>query len=127
MFMCKKVEKGVPLCVEKSDSLDDTDEELYEQELEAHYSFMEKIQEVVTSKSRPTFDAELLDQVDSNVIPDSLGICDNINQADPNAEECWVDGNGSNPSGGFGKLGGGRETRGGRDGLEGHDGQLSMV
>ncbi|GJZ93535.1 hypothetical protein Tco_0665600 [Tanacetum coccineum] len=31
----------------------------------------------------------------------------------------WVDGNGSNPSGGFGKLGGGRETRGGGDGLEG--------
>ncbi|GJY88748.1 hypothetical protein Tco_0503376 [Tanacetum coccineum] len=39
----------------------------------------------------------------------------------------WVNGNGSNPSGGFGKPGGGRETRGGGDGLEGLDGQLSMV
>ncbi|GJY13810.1 hypothetical protein Tco_0383119, partial [Tanacetum coccineum] len=39
----------------------------------------------------------------------------------------WVDGNGLNPGGGFGKPGGGRETRGGGDGLEGPDGQLSMV
>ncbi|GKF19997.1 hypothetical protein Tco_0068635 [Tanacetum coccineum] len=31
----------------------------------------------------------------------------------------WVDGNGSNPSGGFGKPGGGREKRRGGDGLEG--------
>ncbi|GJV38064.1 hypothetical protein Tco_1410541 [Tanacetum coccineum] len=31
----------------------------------------------------------------------------------------WVDGNGSNLGGGFGKPGGGRETRGGGDGLEG--------
>ncbi|GKA79893.1 hypothetical protein Tco_0786489, partial [Tanacetum coccineum] len=31
----------------------------------------------------------------------------------------WVDGNGSNSNGGFGKPGGGRETRGGGDGLEG--------
>ncbi|GJY99948.1 hypothetical protein Tco_0517378 [Tanacetum coccineum] len=38
----------------------------------------------------------------------------------------WVDGNGSNPSGGFGKPGGGHETRGGGDGLDGPDGQLSM-
>ncbi|GJR38866.1 hypothetical protein Tco_1214550 [Tanacetum coccineum] len=30
----------------------------------------------------------------------------------------WVDGNGSNLGGGFGKPGGGRETRGGGDGLE---------
>ncbi|GKG47595.1 hypothetical protein Tco_0507080, partial [Tanacetum coccineum] len=31
----------------------------------------------------------------------------------------WVDGNGSNPGGGFGKPGDGRDTRGGGDGLEG--------
>nr|GEU50914.1 hypothetical protein [Tanacetum cinerariifolium] len=31
----------------------------------------------------------------------------------------WVDGNGLNWGGGFGKLAGGRETRGGGDGLEG--------
>ncbi|GJS62036.1 hypothetical protein Tco_0656820 [Tanacetum coccineum] len=39
----------------------------------------------------------------------------------------WVDGNGSNLGGRFGKPGDGRETRGGGDGLEGPDGQLSMV
>ncbi|GJY36128.1 hypothetical protein Tco_0421506, partial [Tanacetum coccineum] len=39
----------------------------------------------------------------------------------------WVDGNGSNPGGGFGKSGGGHETSGGGDGLDGPDGQLSML
>ncbi|GKE68874.1 hypothetical protein Tco_1526946 [Tanacetum coccineum] len=38
----------------------------------------------------------------------------------------WVDGNGSNPSGGFGNSRGGLQTRGGEDGLEGPGGQLSM-
>ncbi|GJR02390.1 retrovirus-related pol polyprotein from transposon TNT 1-94 [Tanacetum coccineum] len=42
-------------------------------------------------------------------------------------EHGWVNGNGSNPGGGFGKPGGGRETHGGEDGLEGPGGQLSMV
>ncbi|GJZ12501.1 hypothetical protein Tco_0547731 [Tanacetum coccineum] len=40
--------------------------------------------------------------------------------------KCWVDGNGLNLGGGFGKPGGDRETRGGGDGLEGSGGQLSM-
>ncbi|GKA60857.1 hypothetical protein Tco_0760264 [Tanacetum coccineum] len=39
----------------------------------------------------------------------------------------WVDGNGSNLGGGFGKPGGGLEIRGGGDGLEGPSGQLSVV
>nr|GEX62121.1 hypothetical protein [Tanacetum cinerariifolium] len=39
----------------------------------------------------------------------------------------WVDGNGSNPGGRFGKPRGGRETHGDGDGLEGLDGQFSMV
>ncbi|GJV36120.1 IQ motif, EF-hand binding site containing protein [Tanacetum coccineum] len=39
----------------------------------------------------------------------------------------WVDGNGLNPGGGFGKPRGGQETRGGGDRLEGPVGQLSMV
>ncbi|GJZ60133.1 hypothetical protein Tco_0615949 [Tanacetum coccineum] len=44
--------------------------------------------------------------------------------------ECFqveVDGNGLNLGGGFGKPGGGRETRDGGDRLEGPDGQLSIV
>nr|GEX17497.1 hypothetical protein [Tanacetum cinerariifolium] len=43
MLMCKQAEKGVPLRAEQSDWLDDTDEEIDKQELEAHYSFMAKI------------------------------------------------------------------------------------
>ncbi|GJR77396.1 retrovirus-related pol polyprotein from transposon TNT 1-94 [Tanacetum coccineum] len=40
-------EQGVPLQAEQADWLADTDEEIDEQELEAHYSFMAKIQEVL--------------------------------------------------------------------------------
>ncbi|GKG51217.1 hypothetical protein Tco_0541601, partial [Tanacetum coccineum] len=40
--MCKQAEQGVPLQVEQADWLADTDEEIDEQELEAHYSFMAK-------------------------------------------------------------------------------------
>nr|GEV02480.1 retrovirus-related Pol polyprotein from transposon TNT 1-94 [Tanacetum cinerariifolium] len=44
-------EKGVPLQAEQCDWLADTDEEVDEQELEAHYSYMAKIQEVPTADS----------------------------------------------------------------------------
>nr|GEU35398.1 E3 ubiquitin-protein ligase COP1-like isoform X2 [Tanacetum cinerariifolium] len=95
----------------------DTDEEIDEQELEAHYSYMEKIQEVPTADS--CTDSEPLEQVqydagynvsaneiqhfeqsesisntcvverdDSNVILDSPDMCDNVIQNDQNAEEC---------------------------------------
>ncbi|GKB57232.1 hypothetical protein Tco_0913418, partial [Tanacetum coccineum] len=47
MMMCKQAEQGVLLQAEHADWLEDTDEEIDEQELEAHYSFMEKIQEVL--------------------------------------------------------------------------------
>ncbi|GJU23119.1 retrovirus-related pol polyprotein from transposon TNT 1-94 [Tanacetum coccineum] len=43
MMMCKQAEQGVPLQAEQADWLEDTDEEIDEQELEAHYSFMAKI------------------------------------------------------------------------------------
>nr|GEW93935.1 hypothetical protein [Tanacetum cinerariifolium] len=43
MLLCKQAEKGVPLRVEEYDWLADTDEEIDEQELEAHYSYMAKI------------------------------------------------------------------------------------
>nr|GEW07253.1 hypothetical protein [Tanacetum cinerariifolium] len=61
----------VPLQAEQSDWLADTDEEIDEQELEAHYSFIAKVQEV-----------------DSNVIPDSPDMCDNDIQTDQNVVEC---------------------------------------
>nr|GEU35190.1 hypothetical protein [Tanacetum cinerariifolium] len=110
MLMCKQVEQGVPLRVVQSDWLDDTDEEINEQELEAHYSFIAKIQEVITIESgsnaeqlkkvqsdteynvfaneRQHFkqpesinDTYVVEKVDSNVILDLSGMCDNDNHA----------------------------------------------
>nr|GEV17738.1 hypothetical protein [Tanacetum cinerariifolium] len=43
MLLCKKAEKGVPLQAKQYDWLADTDEEIDEQKLEAHYSYMAKI------------------------------------------------------------------------------------
>ncbi|GJT89372.1 retrovirus-related pol polyprotein from transposon TNT 1-94 [Tanacetum coccineum] len=116
MLMCKQAEKGVPLQAEQSDWLADTDEEIDEQELEAHYSFMAKIQEVPTADSgtdtepleQVQYNAEynvfanerqhseqpesisntcVVEKVDSNVIPDSPDMCDNDIQSDQNAED----------------------------------------
>nr|GEV47171.1 hypothetical protein [Tanacetum cinerariifolium] len=115
MLLCKQAKKCVSLQAKQADWLEDTDEEVDEQELEAHYGFMAKIQEVLPVDSG--FDAEPLSKVqynadynvfanerqhseqsindtyvvekdDSNVIPDSLSMCDNDNQADQNTEEC---------------------------------------
>ncbi|GJZ45971.1 retrovirus-related pol polyprotein from transposon TNT 1-94 [Tanacetum coccineum] len=61
MLLCKQAEKGVSLQAEQSDWLEDTDEEIDEQALEAHYSYMEKIQEVPTTDSGT--DTEPLEQV----------------------------------------------------------------
>nr|GFA89736.1 hypothetical protein [Tanacetum cinerariifolium] len=61
MLLCKQAEQGVPLQAEQYDWLPDTDEEIDEQELEAHYSYMEKIQEVPTTDS--CIDSEPLEQV----------------------------------------------------------------
>nr|GEY87713.1 integrase, catalytic region, zinc finger, CCHC-type, peptidase aspartic, catalytic [Tanacetum cinerariifolium] len=44
MLLCKQAEQGVPLQAEQYDWLADTDEEVDEQELEAHYSYMAQIQ-----------------------------------------------------------------------------------
>ncbi|GJR90598.1 putative reverse transcriptase domain-containing protein [Tanacetum coccineum] len=54
MMMCKQAEQGVPLLAEQADWLEDTDEEIDEHELEAHYSFMERIQEVLPGESSST-------------------------------------------------------------------------
>ncbi|GJW54999.1 retrovirus-related pol polyprotein from transposon TNT 1-94 [Tanacetum coccineum] len=65
-MMCKQEEKGVPLSAEQSDWLADTNEKPDEQELEAHYMYMEKIQEVPTTDSGPTYVAEPLEKVHSD-------------------------------------------------------------
>ncbi|GJR40640.1 hypothetical protein Tco_1216324, partial [Tanacetum coccineum] len=72
-----QAEKGVPLSAEQGDWLDDTDEEPDEQELEAHYLFIAKIQEVLIVESGPTFDTKPLEKVDSNTTPDSSDVCIN--------------------------------------------------
>ncbi|GJQ89592.1 gag-pol polyprotein [Tanacetum coccineum] len=87
MMMCKQAEQGVPLQAEQADWLEDTDEEIDEQELEAHYSYMAKIQEVSPEESSST--GQPLEQKDdSNVTPNSSNICTNDNQVDQNAVEC---------------------------------------
>ncbi|GJT91680.1 hypothetical protein Tco_1080525 [Tanacetum coccineum] len=60
----QQAEKGVQLQAEQSDWLADTDEEIDEQELEAHYSYMAKIQEVPNADSGT--DAEPLEQNDQH-------------------------------------------------------------
>ncbi|GJS99919.1 retrovirus-related pol polyprotein from transposon TNT 1-94 [Tanacetum coccineum] len=116
MLLCKQAKKGIPLQAEQSDWLADTDEEIDKQELEAHYSYMAKIQEVPTADSGTN--SEPLEQVqydtrynvfaneiqhseqsesirntcvvemgDSNVIHDSPNMCDNDIQNDQNAIE----------------------------------------
>ncbi|GJX58348.1 hypothetical protein Tco_0289738 [Tanacetum coccineum] len=117
LMMCKQAEQGIPLQAEQADWLEDTDEEIDEQELEAHYSFMAKIQEVLHEESSSTDqpleqvqnhdennvfanerrhseqpesinDTYVLEKDDSNVTPDSSNICNNDNQVDQNAAEC---------------------------------------
>ncbi|GJU81299.1 retrovirus-related pol polyprotein from transposon TNT 1-94, partial [Tanacetum coccineum] len=109
MMMCKQAEQGVPLQAEQADWLEDMDEEIDEQELEAHYSYMAKIQEVSPEESSSTGqpleqvqnhdesnvfanerrhseqpesinDTYVLEKDDSNVTPDSSNICNNDNQ-----------------------------------------------
>nr|GEV78403.1 copia protein [Tanacetum cinerariifolium] len=109
-------EQGVSLQAEQYDWLADTDEEVDEQELEAHYSYMAKIQEVPTADSGT--DSERVEQVpndagynlfanglqhskqsksvsntclvetdDSNVIPNSPDMCEDDIQNDQNDVE----------------------------------------
>nr|GFD09628.1 hypothetical protein [Tanacetum cinerariifolium] len=70
MLLCKQVKKGVPLQDKQSNWLADTDEEIDEQELEAHYSYMAKIQED-----------------DSDVTLDSLDMFEHDIQTDQNVED----------------------------------------
>ncbi|GJV82906.1 retrovirus-related pol polyprotein from transposon TNT 1-94 [Tanacetum coccineum] len=116
MMMCKQAEQGVPLQAEQADWLEDTDEEIDEQELEAHYSYMTKswmsppeepfywsaIGTLQTHNESNVYDnvrrhseqpesindTYVLEKDDSNVTPDSSNICINDNQVDQNNAEC---------------------------------------
>ncbi|GJV63783.1 hypothetical protein Tco_1474611 [Tanacetum coccineum] len=56
-IQCFNSEKGVQLQANQSDWLADTDEEIDKQEIEAHYSYMAKIQEVPTTDSGTDFES----------------------------------------------------------------------
>nr|GFA89638.1 hypothetical protein [Tanacetum cinerariifolium] len=60
MLLCKQEEAGIQLNAEQADWKDDTDDESDDQELEAHYMYMAKIQQVSPDAvdSRPIFDKE---------------------------------------------------------------------
>nr|GEU41738.1 hypothetical protein [Tanacetum cinerariifolium] len=64
MLLCKQAEQGVPLQAEQYDWLANTDKEVDEQELEAHYSYMAKIHEVPNADSGT--DSEPVEQNDQN-------------------------------------------------------------
>nr|GEU45805.1 integrase, catalytic region, zinc finger, CCHC-type, peptidase aspartic, catalytic [Tanacetum cinerariifolium] len=64
MMLCKQAEQGVLLQAEQYDWLANTDEEVDKQELEAHYSYMAKIQEVPNADSGT--DSEPVGQVQNN-------------------------------------------------------------
>ncbi|GJU12496.1 retrovirus-related pol polyprotein from transposon TNT 1-94 [Tanacetum coccineum] len=88
MMMCNRSLNKCSTASEQADWLEDTDEEIDEQELEAHYSYMAKIQEVSPEESSSTGQPHLEQKDDSNVTPDSSNICTNDNQVDQNAAEC---------------------------------------
>nr|GEX35043.1 integrase, catalytic region, zinc finger, CCHC-type, peptidase aspartic, catalytic [Tanacetum cinerariifolium] len=64
MLLCKQAEQDVPLQAEQCDWLVDTDEKFDEHELEAHCSYMAKIQEVPTADT--CTDSEPLEQVQND-------------------------------------------------------------
>nr|GFB32317.1 hypothetical protein [Tanacetum cinerariifolium] len=68
MLLCKHEEAGIQLNAEQADWKDDTDDESDDQELEAHYMYMAKIQEVSPNAvdSGPIFDTEPEQKIDQN-------------------------------------------------------------
>nr|GEY20819.1 retrovirus-related Pol polyprotein from transposon TNT 1-94 [Tanacetum cinerariifolium] len=69
MLLCKQEEAGIQLNTEQVDWRDDTDDdELEDQELEAHYMYMAQLQEVSTdaADSGPIFDDEPLQKVSND-------------------------------------------------------------
>nr|GEU63379.1 retrotransposon protein, putative, unclassified [Tanacetum cinerariifolium] len=113
MLLYKQAEQGVPLQVEQYDWLADTNEEVDEQELEAHYGCIAKIQEVPTAhsgtyseplehvqndvrynvfannlqhyeQSKSVSNTCLIETDDSNVTPDSPDMCEDDIQNEQN-------------------------------------------
>nr|GFA06814.1 hypothetical protein [Tanacetum cinerariifolium] len=68
MLLCKQEEAGIQLNAEQADWRDDTDDESNDQELEAHYMYMAKLQQVSPDAvdSGPIFDIEPEQKVQNN-------------------------------------------------------------
>nr|GEW31688.1 retrovirus-related Pol polyprotein from transposon TNT 1-94 [Tanacetum cinerariifolium] len=68
MLLCKQEEAGIQLNAEHADWRDDIDDELEDQELEAHYVYMAKLQVVSPDATDygPIFDAEPLQKVSND-------------------------------------------------------------
>nr|GEW69627.1 integrase, catalytic region, zinc finger, CCHC-type, peptidase aspartic, catalytic [Tanacetum cinerariifolium] len=88
MLLCKQEEAGIQLNAEQADWRDDTDDdELEDQELEAHYIYMAQIQKVSSdaADSGPIFDDEPLQKVsndDHNNVFSMENIIEEIDQND---------------------------------------------
>nr|GEX46662.1 retrovirus-related Pol polyprotein from transposon TNT 1-94 [Tanacetum cinerariifolium] len=93
MLSCKQAEQGVPLQAEQYDWLADTNEEVDKQELEAHYSYMAKIQGRFLQLTQALILSQwnsntcLVETDYSNVIPDSPDMCKADIQNDQNDVE----------------------------------------
>nr|GEX57879.1 retrovirus-related Pol polyprotein from transposon TNT 1-94 [Tanacetum cinerariifolium] len=95
MLLYKQAEQGVPLQAEQFNWLADTDEEVDEHELEAHYSYMAKIQEVPTADT--STDSEPVEQVQNdagyNVFANKL---QHFEQSESVSNTCLVETDDSN-------------------------------
>ncbi|GJS63359.1 retrovirus-related pol polyprotein from transposon TNT 1-94 [Tanacetum coccineum] len=92
MLLCKQEEARFQLNAEQVDWRDYTDDEPDDQELEAYYLYMAKIQEVtpdVVDNSGPIFDIEPLqkEQGDTNITIDSLDMSTNRETVDQDDDD----------------------------------------
>nr|GFC73612.1 hypothetical protein [Tanacetum cinerariifolium] len=83
MLLCKQEEAGIQLNAEQADWKDDTDDESEDQELEAHYMYMAKIQE----QSESVHEIYLIEQDAHNVIIESVDMNYDSEQIDQNDED----------------------------------------
>nr|GFC22330.1 hypothetical protein [Tanacetum cinerariifolium] len=85
MLLCKQKEAGIQLNAEQADWRDDTDDESDDQELEAHYMYMAKLQQVSpdVDDSGPIFDKEPEQKVQNDDDYDVLAIdCQHSEQSE---------------------------------------------
>nr|GEV22434.1 hypothetical protein [Tanacetum cinerariifolium] len=92
MLLCKQEEARFQLNAKQADLKDDTADKHDDQELEAHYMYMEQIQELTpnaANNSRPIFDTEPLqkEQGDTHIAIDSLDMSTNGETVDQDNDD----------------------------------------